>query len=48
MEFKDLYTEGYEPVGCKALLEHYLENFQTASDWDNWLAELGQLSTEDT
>lgn len=48
MEFKDLYTEDYEPIGCAALLEQYIENFQTDADWDNWLAELGQLNTKDT
>ena len=48
MEFKDLYTKDYETVGCKALLEYYLENFQTDEDWDNWLAELGELNTKDT
>ena len=42
----DLCSEGYEPIGDIALLEEYLESYQTDSDWDNWLAELGHLKTK--
>lgn len=47
-DFIDLYSEDYEPIGDIALLEEYLESYQTDSDWDNWLAELGDLKTKVT
>ena len=40
------YTDGYEPVGDIALLEVYLEMYQTDDDWDNWFKEYATLKGE--
>ena len=45
MESTDLYTGDYEPIGYITEITLLLENYQTDSDWDNWIAELGHLHT---
>lgn len=38
------YSEGYEEVGDADLLREYIENYNTASECDDWIKELGYLA----